>query len=59
MLYLVEIFILTLVFSYVALTLIVKLKHHLTKDKSKSYRLAVIIFSILAALMATYISLGR
>lgn len=59
MLHLAEIFILTLVFTYVVLTLAVKLKHYITKDKSKSYRLAIVIFSVLAALMVTYLSLGR
>lgn len=59
MLHLAEIFILTLVFTYVILTLAVQLKHYVTKDKSKSYRWGVVVFSLLAAVMVTFLSLGR
>lgn len=59
MIHSVEIFVLVLLFSYLALSLVVKIIHLITKNKSKSYRLAVIIFSFLLALMATYMNLGR
>lgn len=59
MLHVVEMFILIFLFSYLALTLLVKLKHYITKDKSKAYRLAVLIFSLGLALMVAYWSLGR
>ncbi len=59
MLHLIEIFILTFLFGYLALTGAIKLKHIITKDKSKSYRLGVLIFSFLLAVMVTYLNIGR
>lgn len=58
-LYDVEIFLLVFFVSYLLLAIIVKIIHTITKDHSKDYRIAVIIFSLLAAGMFTYNQLGR
>lgn len=55
----VEIFLLVFFMSYLALAVGVKLIHLITKDHSKTYRIGVIVFSLLVAAAVTYSQLGR
>ncbi len=55
----VEIFLLVFFVSYLVLAVGVKIIHLITKDHSKTYRIGVIIFSLLVAATVTYSQLGR
>ena len=55
----VALFLLMFAVCYAVLALFVKIVHLITKDHSHTYRIAVIIFSLLFASMVTYNNLGR
>lgn len=55
----VALFLLMFAVCYAVLALFVKIVHHVTKDRSHTYRIAAIIFSLLFATMVTYNNLGR
>lgn len=55
----VALFVGVFIVSYAVLAIVVKIIHLITKDHSHTYRIAVIIFSLLFAAMFTYNNLGR
>lgn len=53
------IFFITFFITFLILVGIVKIIHIIRKDKSKKYRIAVLIFSLLTAIMVTFLNIGR
>ena len=52
-------FVMVFCISAFLLVLFVKIMHAITKDKSRNYWLAIVLFSALVAGMVVYTNLGR